>query len=163
MRNPVVETLTEALSSAGLATLRYNFRGVGSSEGKFDAGRGEQEDLIAAVEYLTQQGIIGVVPAGYSFGAWITCAVLARMDFLPAVLVAPPIANFPFDFRRLKGRIGLVICGEQDPFCPTAELKAAAVQAGCAVEVIGAADHFFHGRETELATLITAFAADTYG
>ena len=140
MRNSVVETLAEALSSAGLATLRFNFRGVGLSEGEFDAGRGEQEDLIAASQYLTQQGISGVVPAGYSFGAWITCAVLARRDFLPAVLVAPPIAYFPFDFSHLIGKVGIIICGERDPFCPTAELRAAAVQAACPVEVIGAAD-----------------------
>ena len=159
MRNPVVETLTVSLSSAGLSTLRFNFRGVGLSEGAFDAGRGEQDDLIAASDYLAQQGIGEIVPAGYSFGAWITCAALSRRKFLPALLVAPPIALFPFDFRQFSGKIGLVICGDSDPFCPAAALKTAAAQAACPVEIIGAADHFLGGKEAELAALVAAFAA----
>ena len=158
MRNPVIAVLTESLFTAGLSTLRFNFRGVGMSEGDFDEGRGEQDDLAAAIAYLEQQGIREIIPAGYSFGAWVTAGVLLRRELLPAVLVAPPIKLFPLAFEHLRGKVGLVICGDRDPYCPPDEARIAAAQASCPLEILPGTDHFFSGREAALAARIDAFS-----
>jgi alpha/beta superfamily hydrolase len=91
MWNPVVETVARALFSAGICTLRFNFRGVGGSSGCFDEGRGEQEDLLAALAFLEERGLREIMPAGYSFGAWVSAGVLGRRSLAPAIFVAPPI------------------------------------------------------------------------
>ena len=97
MWNPVVETVAQALFDAGISTLRFNFRGVGGSGGHFDEGRGEQADLLSAFAFLEDRGIKEVLPAGYSFGAWVTAGVLGRRTLAPALFVAPPIEMFSFD------------------------------------------------------------------
>jgi uncharacterized protein len=157
MRNPVVEILTESLFAGGLSTLRFNFRGVGMSEGDFDEGRGEQEDVMTAVTYLEQQGIRETILAGYSFGAWVNSGVILRRNLLPAVLVSPPINLFPFNFALLRGKVGLVICGDRDSYFPLDEARNAAAQASCLLQIIPDADHFLTGGEAELAARIDAF------
>ena len=157
MRNPVVEILTESFFAGGFSTLRFNFRGVGMSEGNFDEGRGEQEDVLTAVTYLERQGIREILLVGYSFGAWVNSGVVLQRDLLPAVLVSPPINLFPFNFALLQGKVGLVICGDRDPYCPLDEARNAAAQASCRLEIIPDADHFLSGREAELAACIDAF------
>ena len=157
MRNPVVETLAESLFAGGLSTLRFNFRGVGMSEGVFDEGRGEQEDVLAAVTYLERQGIREIVLAGYSFGAWVNANVILQRNLLPAVLVSPPINLFPLNFELLREKVGLMICGDQDPYCPLDEARNAAAQTCCLLEIIPDADHFLIGREADLTARIDAF------
>jgi alpha/beta superfamily hydrolase len=157
MRNSVVEILTESLFAGGLSTLRFNFRGVGMSEGGFDDGRGEQEDVLAAVTYLERQGIREIVLAGYSFGAWVDTKVILRRNLLPAVLVSPPIDLLPFDFEPLREKIGLMICGDQDPYCPLDEARNAAAQTSCLLEIVAGADHLFSGKKSELSARIDAF------
>ncbi len=158
MRNPVVETLAESLFAARLSTLRFNFRGVGTSEGVFDRGRGEQGDVLAAVAYLQRQGIREIVLAGYSFGAWVNAMVIVERNLLPAVLVSAPISLFSFNFELLRGKVGLMICGDQDPYCPLDEARNAAAQLSCPLEIIPDADHFLIGKEADLAARIDAFA-----
>ena len=157
MRNPLVETLTESLFSGGLSTLRFNFRGVGMSEGIFDGGRGEQEDVLAAITYLERQGIRDIVLAGYSFGAWVDANVILRRNLLSAVLVSPPITLFPFNFGPLREKIGLMICGDRDPYCPPYEAKNAAAHISSRLEIIPDADHFLIGKEADLAAYIDNF------
>ncbi len=158
MRNPVVETLAESLFAARLSTLRFNFRGVGTSEGVFDGGRGEQGDVLAAVAYLQRQGIREIVLAGYSFGAWVNAMVIVERNLRPAVLVSAPINLFSFNFELLRGKVGLMICGDQDPYCPLDEARNAAAQLSCPLEIIPDADHFLIGKEADLAGRIDAFA-----
>ncbi len=158
MRNPVVETLAESLFAARLSTLRFNFRGVGTSEGVFDGGRGEQGDVLAAVAYLQRQGIREIVLAGYSFGTWVNAMVIVERNLLPAVLVSAPINLFSFNFELLRGKVGLMICGDQDPYCPLDEARNAAAQLSCPLEIIPDADHFLIGKEADLAARIEAFA-----
>ncbi|RLJ02607.1 MAG: alpha/beta hydrolase, partial [Candidatus Aenigmatarchaeota archaeon] len=71
MHNNVVETVVQAYREKGYATLRFNFRGVGRSTGSYDEGIGEQEDVRAALAYLTGTGKTSIDLAGYSFGAWV--------------------------------------------------------------------------------------------
>lgn len=158
MGNAVVEILADTLFACGISTLRFNFRGVGRSTGAYDNGRGEQEDLLAALSFMEEQGIRGLLTAGYSFGAWVNAAVLPRKGLLPALLVSPPIDLFGFDTPSLQGKVGLIVCGDQDPYCPVAGLKELAAGLACRLDIIPGADHFFQSREEDLAACISGFA-----
>ena len=151
LENNVVETLVTTFVHQGYATLRFNFRGVGRSEGRYDNGIGEQEDVQAAVGFLQQKGIREILLAGYSFGAWVNARVLRREPLLGAgVLVSPPIDLMDFDFSGLAGRIRLMIAGDRDPYCNAARLLEAAGRIGAPVKLLPGADHFYSGREQEL-------------
>jgi alpha/beta superfamily hydrolase len=158
MNNPVVEILSEALFAGGISTLRFNFRGVGKSAGDFDEGRGEQDDVLAALSFMEKQGIREILLVGYSFGAWVNAGVLNRRSLLPAVFVSPPINRFSFDFQALRGKVGLIICGDRDPYCPAESIKITADELSCRLDIIPDADHFFLWREKDLAECINAFA-----
>jgi alpha/beta superfamily hydrolase len=158
MGNSIVETLTETLFAAGISTLRFNFRGVGQSTGTFDDGRGEQDDVLAALSFMEEQGLREHLPAGYSFGAWVNAGILGRRKLLPALFVSPPIALFGFDFQPLRGKVGLIVCGDQDPYCPIEKIKSIAAGLACRLDIIPDADHFFQSREDDLAACINDFA-----
>jgi len=158
MGNSIVETLAEALFAGGISTLRFNFRGVGKSTGTFDDGRGEQDDVLAAVSFMEEQGIREILPVGYSFGAWVNAGILNRRNLLPALFVSPPINLFSFDFPALRGKVGLIVCGNQDPYCPTERIKGVAAKLACRLDIIPDADHFFQSRENDLAECINDFA-----
>ena len=160
MWNPVVETVAQALFASGISTLRFNFRGAGGSGGRFDEGRGEQEDLLSAIAFLEDRGLKEILPAGYSFGAWVTAGVLGRRALAPALFVAPPIELFPFDMETLQGRVGLIVCGDRDPYCPADGVRIMAAALSCRLEFIPGADHFFLSRETDLADRITTCACN---
>src|SRR5713226_70919 len=99
MDNPVVLRAAEVTQAAGYATLRFNFRGAGASEGVHDKGRGEQDDVKAAMAALASRlpagSPVGVI--GYSFGAW-TAARATRPGDAALGLIAPPIGMFDFAF-----------------------------------------------------------------
>jgi hypothetical protein len=157
MTNPVVQTIAEALFAGGLSTLRFNFRGVGKSDGRYDEGRGEQEDVVAAISFLQVRGKRRVILGGYSFGAWVNAAVIAKRELPPGLLVSPPFDLFSFDVQALRGKIGLIVCGDQDCYCPPERLRTIAGEIGCGLEFIPGADHFFQGQEETLAASIKAW------
>ena len=158
MSNPIVETLAETFFVAGISTLRFNFRGVGKSTGTFDDGRGEQEDVLAAVSFMEEQGVREVLLAGYSFGAWVNAGILSRRKLLPALFISPPINLFNFDVQALRGKVGLIVTGDRDPYCPTEKIKIVAAELDCRLHIIPDADHFFQSRENDLAACINDFA-----
>ena len=80
MHNHVVGIIRQVYHQKGFTTLRFNFRGTGSSQGRYDNGKGEQADLIAAVNFLRKRGIDRIDLAGYSFGSWINDR--PRIDFI---------------------------------------------------------------------------------
>ena len=154
MLNPVVAVLSETLFVGGFSTLRFNFRGVGKSTGAYDDGRGEQDDVLAAVSFMEEQGCRDTLLAGYSFGAWVNAHILTRRNFLPAIFIAPPINLFPFDLQILRGKIGLIVCGDHDKYCPVESIKAVAAGLACHLDIIPEADHFFQSREEDIADCI---------
>jgi hypothetical protein len=158
MQNPVVETVVEALFRAGYTTLRFNFRGVGGSGGAFDEGRGEQEDVLAAVAFLEAQEIREILPAGYSFGAWVMAGALPRRALAPALFVAPPFAMFPFNLPSLRDRVGLIVCGDEDPYCPVDGAQAMAAELSCVLQILPETDHFFGGGLAQLDSAVAAYA-----
>ena len=161
MYNNVVEALQEAFASEGISTLRFNFRGVGSSTGSYSEGVGEKEDIWAAGNYLKTSGLREIFFAGYSFGAWVGAGVIAQPDhpFCSSVFVAFPIDYFEFDWPPLKNKIDLMICGDADSFCPWEPLKDASKKINALLEVIGGADHFFMGKEKKLVILLRDYLA----
>jgi uncharacterized protein len=155
MENNVVETLVETFFLQGYTTLRFNFRGVGRSEGRYDEGVREQDDLLAAAGLLQQKGVREIVLAGYSFGAWVTVQVLRRLPSLGGgVLVSPPIDLMDFDFSGLEGKIRLILTGDRDPYCGATRLLEIARRIQAPVKLLPGADHFYSGREKELSAAL---------
>jgi alpha/beta superfamily hydrolase len=150
MHFKVVFRAAKALQSAGLAALRFNFRGVGRSEGAYDHGAGEQEDARAALFELQDRfPALPLVLGGFSFGSGVALRVAARDRRVRAVLaVGYPIALEP-DRAHLEAITvpRLFVQGEQDPFGPGESLRAMAeaLPPPRKVVVIPGADHFFDG------------------
>jgi uncharacterized protein len=165
MDSPVVIAAAAACGRQGLATLRFNFRGVGASQGIWDEGRGERLDVRSAMGYLhgalTQTARIAL--AGYSFGAIMAAAVAASGDPLAGLaLIAPPIAGAGREFPGPLGVDGpvLVVAGSDDGYCTREALAtlATAIPAST-ITVIDGADHFFSGGLAGLDTAMTGWAA----
>jgi alpha/beta superfamily hydrolase len=151
LENNVVETLVKTFFHQGYATLRFNFRGVGRSEGRYDEGLGEQQDVLTAAGVLQQKGVREIFLTGYSFGAWVNVQVLRRRPSLSGgVLVSPPIDLMDFDFSDLAGKIRLILAGDRDPYCNITRLLEMADRIQAPVKLIEGADHFYFGREEEL-------------
>lgn len=165
MDNPVVLTAAGACSRAGLATLRFNFRGVGASTGGWDEGRGEQDDVRAAMAFLKGRlaGPGAVAVAGYSFGASMATAVAAAGAPLAGLtLIAPPLAAPGWRHQGPLTVAGplLVVAGSEDHYCPADALTALArTLTSATVTVIDGADHFFFSGLEKLDEAIAAWAA----
>jgi len=158
MYSNVVEGLVDALYELGFSTLRFNFRGAGRSEGMYDNGRGEVNDLQGAISCLRERGAQDIVLAGYSFGAWIISRYIqAGTDFDKVIFVAPPVSVYPFDTERLAGRVSLIICGDRDSLCPSHGARALGEAIRAPVIEIPRTDHFFVGREDQLIQIVQEY------
>ena len=154
MRSIVPGTLFAELPRSGVAALRFNFRGVGESEGAHDHGRGEQRDVIAAIDRLESLGA-PIILAGWSFGADVSLAV-GDERIRGWFAAAPPLRSIDPDTMAAATdpRPKILAVPERDQFCPPA--KAAEVTAGwpsCRIEMVAGADHFFVGRTDRLTPL----------
>ncbi len=165
MDSPLVQALCAALDGEGVATLRFNFRGVGSSEGSFDKGAGEQEDLKAAVDTLRKwPGVNGrrVGVAGVSFGAVVALDILARAKGVEALaLVAPTVGGVQRSrLDKFKGP-KLVMVGDRDLLASAEELSSlvAALPTPTEYVVVAGADHSLAGYEGQVAARIAGFMA----
>ena len=152
MNNKVVTTLTRAWRDKGVATLRFNFRGTGKSEGVHDHGAGEVDDVLAVVQWLsTEQGMKTLDLAGFSFGAWVSAAASARipqsMHLQRLVLVAPPVQYDGFDALQPPANT-LVMQGEADEVVDPQAVTAWVVSRQRVPELLRFPEtgHFFHGR-----------------
>lgn len=166
MHNNVVSRVTPILARAGLAVLRFNFRGVERSEGTYADGVGEQDDLRAALAFLLgRDELTGrpLVAAGYSFGAAVVArAACARPRVAALVCIALPVglAGFgPFDELRSCALPKLFLAGSQDDICSPPRLRelAGALPDPKSLIVLDGTDHFFVSREPELAAHIVRF------
>lgn len=157
MENKVVQTLARAFVQAGWTALRFNFRGVGASEGAYDEGQGELQDMLAVIAQLAAQGPLAL--AGFSFGAFVAVraveALWPERDIAKIVLVGTAASRFTLP--ALPGESherALVIHGEQDD---TVELSAVLDWARpqlLPVTVVPGAEHFFHGKLPLLKSLV---------
>lgn len=160
MRNAVVETISKAYQNKGWSTLRFNFRGVGNSEGHFDSGIGEQEDLGAAMAFLKGKGIGDMEIAGYSFGAWVLVLHARRTTdhVVPMRFIAPPVAFIDFEPVRPISGLQQVIVGAKDEFTSVDQCKSMAAQWNphADIAVIDQADHFFWNQMDMLQKILEA-------
>ncbi len=161
MHNKVVFRAAAALNDAGLVTLRVNFRGVGSSTGEHDEGRGELDDARAALDYL-----IGRYPgrqvtlAGFSFGARVGMEVgIADPRVARLISIGTPVEKYDFSFLRACRKPILFVHGDRDEFGSVEKLRTLVeslpAESHARLVVIENADHFFEGRLDELKRAIT--------
>jgi hypothetical protein len=162
MDNPVVIRAAEVAQAAGYATLRFNFRGAGGSKGVHDNGRGEQEDVKAAMAmlaiHLPAGSRVGVM--GYSFGAAMAArATRPSIPEAPLGLIAPPLGMYDLDFLQTSpGRL-LLVAGTADSYCPVEALHRLAALTSAEERIIEGADHFFFGKLYPLGEAIGAWLA----
>ncbi|HYA01706.1 MAG TPA: alpha/beta hydrolase [Syntrophobacteria bacterium] len=160
MENAVVESVVRVYRSRGYSTLRFNFRGVGMSRGRYDDGRGEQEDARSALQFLAAQGANKIDLAGYSFGAWVN--LLANPVPVPPermILVSPPVAFLDFSSVGFTPQLKLVVAGGRDQFAPPEQIQRLLPgwNPDARLEVVDGADHFYWGYAEELETILGAF------
>lgn len=161
MRNNVVSALQEALQQAGIATLRFNFRGVGRSGGEHGGGEAEVEDVQAAVTYLlSRQAVATVVVAGYSFGSMVGLragATDTRVQKLIGVALPVGVGDPSFLLNVAKSK--LLISGDHDNYSPIPGLQnlLARLPDPKALVIVNGADHFFWGQEGEVVKAAVEF------
>lgn len=163
MHNTVVYRIARALRTAGLAALRFNFRGVGRSAGAYAGGEGEADDARAALDWLAARHPGRPLwVGGFSFGAWVGLTVgCADPRVVRLVAAGLPVEMKSFSFLAgCTGRPLLVVQGEHDQFgSPEAVRRALDAHPGVArLDVVGDADHFFEGRLDRLESSVLAFA-----
>ena len=161
MRNNVVTALTEAFQQAGMLTLRFNFRGVGRSQGQHDQGETEVDDVRAAVTYvLSRQAVATVAVVGYSFGAMVGLRAGASDSRVHCLVgVALPVGRRDASFLLTAHKPTLLISGDQDDISPLATLQelVASLPEPKQLVTISGADHFFWGQERQTAQAVVTF------
>jgi len=163
MDNNVVYNISETSIQASLASFKFNFRGVGRSQGEFGQGIGEREDVEAAISFVStlkevDSKRIGL--AGYSAGAGFAFPVGFNDDRIKALAaVSPPIPMFDFDFLKSCPKPKLLISGSRDDLIPINQFLEFCqnLPEPKECESIEGADHFWWGYESRLAAKVTAF------
>lgn len=165
MKNLVVAGLADAFAAKGMTALRFNFRGVGKSEGSHEDGHGEVGDVAAAIDYMTTElGLATIHLAGYSFGSSMMLKN-AETDGRAASLiaVAPPVNFMEVSFGPKDGLTPkLIFSGGRDEYCTRESLMdwLAAVAEPKRVVLFDESDHFFAGREREIGEKASTFASE---
>jgi alpha/beta superfamily hydrolase len=166
MNNRIVFAMYQAFQRRGFSVLRFNFRGVGRSQGRFDGGPGELSDAASALDWMqtVNPNASGCWIGGYSFGAWIGMQLLMRRPEIDGfIAVAPPAGALDFSFLAPCPASGIIIHGELDEVVPgEAAAKLArklSSQKSVFVEYaqIPQADHLFTGHMDELNAAIGAY------
>lgn len=157
LSNKVVQTLAKAFVQSGWSAVRFNFRGVGESEGVYDEGRGELDDLLTVVEALAPSGRLSL--AGFSFGAFVTSHAVQRLHGLRPVehVVLVGTAASRFAVAPVPEELHLrtlVVHGELDDTVPLSAAMDWARPQSLPVLVMPAGGHFFHGQLPLLRDLV---------
>jgi uncharacterized protein len=156
----------KGLVRIGCVVLRFNFRGVGRSEGTFDQGPGEMEDFRAALDYMNERYPgVPLWAAGFSFGAWIALETGATDDRVSVLIgIAPPVTKQGYDFSNTRSstKPKFFVQGEADDICPIQDMWKfyGEVPEPKELVVIDAADHLFDGHTTEVGEALEELLAD---
>ena len=170
MHNKVVFRTMKALNGFGFPVLRFNFRGVGSSAGAHDEGRGEIADARVALDYLSERFGLPILFAGFSFGAAVglrAAAVHERVKGL--ILVGTPVNAegrvYSYELLHESTLPKLMVSGDRDQFAGVAQLETifAAAAEPKRLVVIRGADHFFSGHLDELREAVRGWVSDVVG
>lgn len=153
MENKVAVTLARTFAELGIVALRFNFRSVGASEGEFTGGEGEEQDMIAVVRYAQEQfgAELPLLLSGFSFGGYVAARAAQHLHPQHLVLAAPAVGRFAMPAVSPDT---LVIHGEHDDVVPLAEALEWARPLHLPIIVLPQAEHFFHGRLTQLRDIV---------
>jgi len=164
MHTKTVYHAAKALARIGCAVLRFNFRGVGKSEGIFDDGRGERADFRAALDFMRlRYAGMPLWAAGMSFGAWIGMSVGVDDPTVSALLgIAMPVCRYDFASVAASSKPKFIVHGERDEICSLKAIREFYARAEDPKElvVIDAADHLFDGKVGEVADAIEDLLSD---
>ncbi|MFD1623768.1 alpha/beta hydrolase [Azospirillum griseum] len=172
MNNKVVFTLFQSFIKRGYSALRFNFRGVGRSQGTYDKGEGELADAAAALDWLQTHNPNAPVcwVGGVSFGAWIGMQLLMRRPEIDGfVSVSPPANMFDFSFLAPCPSSGLIIHGDRDELVPAAAVTKLVTKLSHQKDiridhrVVPGASHFFANRTDDLAAQVDDYLATSVG
>ncbi|TEU18593.1 MAG: alpha/beta fold hydrolase [Anaerolineales bacterium] len=166
MEVPLVVAIAQELAQQGVVALRFNFRGVGRSQGTYADGEGEMTDVAGALDFLEGQGRVDrerLYLVGYSFGAGVGLRHAENEPRIAAVAaVAPYVENPSESLLRSYSKPKLFLAGEGDTVCPIEWLRAfvAPLPEPKALCILPGTDHFFWGREREVAEIVGEFIAN---
>ncbi len=157
MRNKVVTIIERAVRELGLNTVRFNFRGAGESEGEYDEGQGEIEDLMAVAEWVQKtRPSDDLWLAGFSFGAFVTLKAAQDLPVRQMITIAPPVERYGFEHLLPPNCPWLVVQGDEDDVVSATAVQqwADALDQPPNLIIMEGADHFFHRRLMDLRGLI---------
>jgi len=165
MHNKVVFHAMKALHSRGWPVLRFNFRGTGLSQGDHDHGRGEIDDVRAALDWLDREFHLPLIFSGFSFGSAIGLQAACPDDRVQAVIgLGLPVSpvqgrNYDFSFLNTCAKPKLFISGAYDQFGTPAQLESvvAPLPEPRKVVIIPGADHFFEGKLSQMREAVEAW------
>ena len=160
MHNKVAHTLARAFNRSGFAALRFNFRGVGKSEGEFGEGIGEVDDVLAAVDAARERyPELPLWLAGFSFGAAMSVRAAIRANAVGLVSIAPAAFRFAGNLKEQPAMPWLIVHGEEDELVPIAESVewVDSLDPGPELVVFPETTHFFHGKLVELRDTVVDF------
>ncbi|MHB8203317.1 MAG: alpha/beta hydrolase [Desulfomonilaceae bacterium] len=161
--NNVTSSVAIGLLSHGMATLRFNFRGVGASGGSHGDGIDEIDDVLAAISFLDsykQVNSSNIILAGYSFGCWVGLSAAAREDRPMSLIgISPPVDMYDFNFLLKEKRPKLLLAGDSDFVCSTKNFLdlTAKIPEPKRIVTLKGADHFHSGREDQIVSEISLF------
>jgi hypothetical protein len=169
MNNKVVFHAMKALNSFGFPVLRFNFRGFGLSAGEHDEGRGETDDVRAALDWLNREFHLPLIFAGFSFGAAVGLVAACADERVRAVIgLGVPVApvaerNYELDFLRSCQKPKLFVSGSRDQFGPRAKLEQLvnSLPEPKKLVIVDSADHFFEGRLREMREAVETWIRET--
>jgi alpha/beta superfamily hydrolase len=146
LHNKVVFRAARGLENANVATLRFNFRGAGASQGVHDAGEGEQADVQAAIDWMMKtHPRTKLIVGGFSFGSWVASRVACEMPEVAAIfLIGAPVNKYDFGYLKYCEKPMLFLHGTQDEHGDVAKLEALVEHIrGAESVIVTGADHFF--------------------
>jgi uncharacterized protein len=159
MNNLVVESIVHVYHMKGYSTLKFNFRGVGRSQGTYDNGLGEQKDVLSALSFLADMGMEQIDLAGYSFGAWVNAHALQKDTLTKQmIMVSPPVGFMDFKSIATMDILKFVVTGNRDDIAPAdmIEIMMSTWNPNARFEVIDGADHFYGGYLNQLESVLSS-------
>ena len=157
MHNKVVTIMDRALREVGVNTVRMNFRGVGDSEGSYDDGFGETDDLMAVVDWVRRvRPDDELLLGGFSFGSYVCLRASNKLTLNQLILIAPPVERYEFAELKAPKCPWMVIQGDEDDVVPADAVISWArnIEPAPRLDVMEEAGHFFHRRLMDLRGLI---------